>query len=285
MDTKNIDWNEVWKEKMDAQKRACPNTGPGSIWQEKESARRFWEMSLKNWTRMEKTMQGMALTSDSRVLDIGAGPGTLAIPLAEKVDHVTAVEPADGMVSVLRENIEAYGIENINCVHKDWEAVDSETDLYGPYDVVFASYSLGMKDIRASIRKMMEVSSGYIYLYWFAGETSWDMHSRMLWPSLHGCEYQQGPKVDVLYNVLYGLGIHPNMKVFPFEHIQSFASLDEAVENFKPNYAIMSEEQEGILRDYLNEILEKENGKLVHRGWSTRVKLWWKNRGRDDNKL
>jgi len=279
MDIENIDWNEVWKEKMDAQKRACPSTGAGSIWQEKESARRFWEMSLKNWVRMEKCIQGMALTPDSRVLDIGAGPGTLAIPLAEKVAHVTAVEPADGMVSVLRENIEAYGIENINCVHKDWEAVDSETDLYGPYDVVFASYSLGMKDIRASIRKMMEVSSGYIYLYWFAGETSWDMHSRKLWPSLHDCEYPQGPKVDVLYNVLYGLGIHPNMKVFPFEYIQSFASLDEAVENFKPNYAIMSEEQEGILRAYLDEILEKENGKLVHRGWSTRVKLWWKNMG------
>ncbi|WP_440956744.1 class I SAM-dependent methyltransferase [Methanosarcina sp. Mfa9] len=285
MDTKNIDWNEVWKEKMDAQKRACPNTGPGSIWQEKESARRFWEMSLKNWTRMEKTMQGMALTSDSRVLDIGAGPGTLAIPLAEKVAHVTAVEPAEGMMCVLKENMETYGIENVNCVYKDWEAVNAEMDLYGPYDVVFASYSLGMKDIRSSIRKMIDVSSGYIYLYWFAGGTSWDMHSRKLWPSLHGYEYQQGPKIDVLYNVLYDMGIYPNMEVFPFEHVQTFASLDEAVENFKPHYAVTSEEQEEILRAYLKELLEDENGNIVIRGWSTRVKLWWENRGREDNKL
>ena len=278
MDIKNIDWNEVWMQKMEAQKRASLNTDCESIWQKKESARRFWEMARKQKDRIEKTMQGMTLTPDSRVLDIGAGPGTLAIPIAEKVAHVTVVEPAEGMMGVLKENIETYGIENINCVYKDWEAVDAEMDLYGPYDVVFASYSLGMKDIRASIRKMMDVSSGYIYLYWFAGETSWDMHSRKLWPSLHGYEYQQGPKVDVLYNVLYDMGIYPEMEVFPFEHVQNFSSLDEAVENFKPSYAVGSEEQEEILRAYLKESLEEENGILVNRGWSTRVKLWWKNR-------
>lgn len=279
MDTKNIDWNEVWMQKMEAQKRACLDTDCGSIWKNKESARRFWEMSRNNGDRIEKTIREMALTPDSRVLDIGAGPGSLAIPLAERVAHVTAVEPAEGMMSVLKENLETYGIENINCVYKDWEAVGAEMDLYGPYDVVFASYSLGMKDIRASIRKMVEVSSGYIYLYWFAGETSWDMHSRKLWPSLHGYDYQQGPKVDVLYNVLYDMGIYPNMEVFPFEHVQSFASLDEAVENFKPHYAVTSEEQEEVLRNYLENVLEEESGVFVHRGWSTRVKLWWKNQG------
>jgi SAM-dependent methyltransferase len=279
MDAESIDWNEVWKERMESQNRECLNSGCGSIWQKKESARRFWERSRDNGARIEKTIQGMVLTPDSRVLDIGAGPGSLAIPLAERVAHVTAVEPAEGMMSVLKENLETYGIENINCVYKDWEAVDVEMDLYGPYEVVFASYSLGMKDIRASIRKMMDVSSGYIYLYWFAGETSWDMHSRKLWPSLHGYEYQQGPKVDVLYNVLYDMGIYPNMEVFPFEHVQSFASLDEAVDNFKPHYAVMSEEQGEILRAYLKESLEEKNGSLVNRGWSTRVKLWWENRG------
>lgn len=30
---------------------------------------------------------------------------------------------------------------------------------------------------------------------------SWDMYTRNLWLSLHGCEYRQGPKVDVLFNI------------------------------------------------------------------------------------
>jgi 16S rRNA A1518/A1519 N6-dimethyltransferase RsmA/KsgA/DIM1 with predicted DNA glycosylase/AP lyase activity len=37
------------------------------------------------------------------VPDIGAGPGTLAIPLAPRVKEITAVEPGAGMVSILQE--------------------------------------------------------------------------------------------------------------------------------------------------------------------------------------
>ena len=275
MDIKT-DWNEVWKSMMESQSKASVNTDCANMWKRKENARRFWEMSMKNRDRIEETISGMVLTPESRVLDIGAGPGSLSVPLAERVAHITAVEPAEGMMEILKENIETYALKNIDYVYKDWEAVDVSSDLCPPYDIVFASYSLGMKDIRTSIRKMMEVSSGYVYLYWFAGETSWDVHSQKLWHSLHGCEYRQGPKVDVLYNVLYDMGIYPNMKVFPFEHTNSFKNLEEAVEHFKPQYSAFSQEQEEILRSYLQEVLEEENGTLVQRGWSTRVKLWWK---------
>lgn len=275
MDIKT-DWNETWKSMMESQSKTSMNTDCANMWKRKENARRFWKMSLENRNRVEKTISGMALKPESRVLDIGAGPGSLSIPLAQRVKHVTAVEPAEGMMEVMKENIETYALKNIDCVYKDWEAVDVSSDLCPPYDIVFASYSLGMRDIRASIRKMVEVSSGYVYLYWFAGETSWDIHSRKLWPSLHGCEYRQGPKVDVLYNVLYDMGIYPNMKVFPFEHTNCFENLEEAVEHFKPQYSAFSPEQEEILRFYLQEVLEEEKGALVQRGWSTRVKLWWK---------
>lgn len=275
MDLK-IDWNELWKEKMELQSKTQVNTDCTNMWKSKKSAKRFWDMTQENKGRIEKTLAGMALTPDSRVLDIGAGPGSLAIPLAGRVAHVTAVEPAEGMMEVLKQNIETYGIRNIDCVYKDWESVDSGSDLCPPYDVVFASYSLGMKDIQASIQKMIDVSSGYVYLYWFAGDTSWDIHSRKLWPILHGCEYRQGPKTDVLYNVLYDMGIYPDMKVFPFEHNNRFENLEEAIEHFKLQYAVSSPEQEEILRSYLQEVLEEENGAFVQKGKSTRVKIWWK---------
>lgn len=275
MDLK-IDWNELWKEKMELQSKTKTNTDCTNMWKSQKSAKRFWDMTQENKGRVEKTLSGMALTPESRVLDIGAGPGSLAIPLAEMVAHVTAVEPAEGMMEILKQNMETYGARNIDCVYKDWETVDAGSDLCPPYDVVFASYSLGMKDIRASIQKMIDVSSGYVYLYWFAGDTSWDIHSRKLWPILHGCEYRQGPKADVLYNVLYDMGIYPNMKVFSFEHNNRFENIEEALEHFKPQYAVSSPEQEEILRSYLLDVLEEENGALVQKGKSTRVKMWWK---------
>lgn len=277
MDSQGIDWNKVWKDTLEKQLALNRNVDCSSIWHGEKNARQFWRMFQDDKARAvtEKRIKDLKLSPDSRVLDIGSGPGTLAIPIARQVAHVTAVEPSDGMMNVMQENIKEYGIENIDTVHKDWEAVDVRSDLSAPYDVVFASYSLGMKDIRASIRKMMDASSKYIYLYWFAGETSWDIHSRKLWPSLHGCEYQPAPKCDVLYNVLYDMEIYPNVSVFPFEHIHRYANFEEAVEDFKSYYNVTSDSQETVLRDYLEGILEPDNGNLIQRGWSTRVKMWW----------
>ena len=52
-----------------------------------------------------------------------AGPGTLAIPFARRVASVTAVEPAEGMVSVLKEKMVEEGVSDIDVVQKRWEDV------------------------------------------------------------------------------------------------------------------------------------------------------------------
>ena len=90
----------------------------------------------------------MNITHESRVLDIGAGPGTLAVPLSGVVQHVTAIEPAQGMVDCLQENIRISGIKNITVLTETWEDVDISKDINPPFDVVVASYSLGFPDLR-----------------------------------------------------------------------------------------------------------------------------------------
>ncbi|WP_242492677.1 class I SAM-dependent methyltransferase [Methanolobus psychrotolerans] len=202
MDPHTIDWSKVWTEQMKRHQQCSNRKECAAIWEEKENARKFWEMSLRdNQRRARETIRFLHITPHSRVLDIGAGPGTLAIPLAEKVKHVTAVEPSKGMIEVFEENIAEYACDNISIVKKRWEDIDVENDLDGPYDIIIASFSLGMPNISKAIKDMHAVSCGYIYLYWFAGETSWDIHSRKIWPQLHGTEYHITPKCDVLYNV------------------------------------------------------------------------------------
>ena len=82
---KDIDWNLVWESR--------------------ESAQALWNMCRQERSRIDKTILETDITEESHVLDIGAGPGTLAIPFAQKVAHVTAVEPAEGMCSVMREKM------------------------------------------------------------------------------------------------------------------------------------------------------------------------------------
>ncbi|NTV77374.1 MAG: class I SAM-dependent methyltransferase, partial [Methanothrix sp.] len=272
---KDIDWNEVWKSRTRGNRESSPGRDCARIWESRESALRFWNMCVANYHRTEMVIQGTDITPDSRVLDIGAGPGTLAIPFAGKVVHVTAVEPAEGMCSVLKEKMAEFGRENIDIVQKRWEDVDVARDLQPPFDVVIASFSLGMPDIRAAIEKMMQASSRYIYLYHFAGPTSWDRQWQELWQKLHGRAYQPGPKSDVLYNVLYQMGIYPNVSAFRLEHNQPYASLDEAVGALAPQAQAETEEQKAVLREYLRGAMREEDGTLVMPGSSIRVKMWW----------
>lgn len=271
----DIDWNEVWKSQMQKSRESSPGRDCARIWDSRESALRFWNMCQENKYRMEKTILGTDINAQSRVLDIGAGPGTLAIPFAQKVAHVTAIEPAEGMTSVLKEMMAKYGVKNVTAVQKRWEDVDVKEDLQPPYDVVIASFSLGMQDIRSAIEKMIAASSRYVYLYHFAGPTSWDLQWKELWPKLHGKEYQQGPKSDVLYNVLYQMGIYPHIRTFRLQHNQRYSSLEDALKALRPQAQVETEEQAAVLRDYLKSALKEENGSLVMPGSSVRVKMWW----------
>ena len=76
---------------------------------------------------------------------------------------------------------------------------------------------------------MIQASSRYIYLYHFAGTSTWGNMWKELWPWLHGWDYFPGPMSDVLYNVLYQMGIYPNITTFRMEHNQRHSTLDEAV--------------------------------------------------------
>jgi 16S rRNA G527 N7-methylase RsmG len=273
-----IDWNEVWKEQMTKHNEMNGGMDCASYWADEEEARNYWKMLKGENDLIENLILGMKIDSTSRVLDIGAGPGTLALPFSKKAAHVTAVEPSASMASVLRGNIEEYGINNIDCVQKRWEEVDIERDLKAPYDMVIASFSLGMTDIKAAIQKMMEASSKYVYLAWFAGEPSWDGHYRELSSILYGnVAYHPMPKSDVLFNLLYQMSIYPNVRVFPFEMFHRFPSFEDAVDYFGGQFRATTDNQKSALRDNLPQILEKDGDSWALRHYSLNMMIWWEN--------
>ncbi len=188
----SIDWNAVWKDLSEKNIECRGSGGCAAIWESKEKARTYLERSQEEPEQTRCTIDGLPVKIESTVLDIGAGPGVLAVPLARRVARVTAVEPAAGMAEVMTEYARGEGVSNLSIVRKRWEDGDPAADLDGPYDIVIASYSLGMPDIRAAIEKMCEASSRWVYLFWFAGTTSWEQGMLDLWPRLHGKEYRRG---------------------------------------------------------------------------------------------
>jgi SAM-dependent methyltransferase len=276
-DISTIDWNQVWKEQMQERNSLTNGRAREDKWKDPEECRKFdRRVKEDNWKRSREMISRMDLSKKSRILDIGAGPGTLAIPLAQSIEHVTALEPSDAMLSCLKENIRAYGLDNIKIVRKTWEEADITKDLSPPYDLVIASYAVGFEDLREALQKMNDASSKYVYIYWFADSSPWEKNYAELWEKLHGVPYRRMGKYNVIYNLLYQMGIMANVDIYAEESTDRFASLDDAVADQRAGFNITDERQEAILREFLQGRMLFENGKYVLRGMSHRARIWWK---------
>ena len=99
--------------------------------------------------------------------------------------------------------------------------------------------------------------------------------SRERWPFLHGASFASSPKCDILYNVLYSMGIYPNIETFPLRHTNRFTDLNEAINHFASKCIAVTGEQKEVLGRYLEEHAGLEEGDIVVPGHSTRVKIWW----------
>ena len=98
------------------------------------------------------------LNKDFEVLEIGPGPGTLTIPLSEKVRKITCVEASKTNLQILMENLRAKEIKNFELINEYWEKAKIESS----FDLVVCSHFLWMvEDLEEHLGRMEQFSSRY----------------------------------------------------------------------------------------------------------------------------
>jgi len=101
---------------------------------------------------------GNILNKDFEVLEIGSGPGTLTIPLSEKVKKITCIEASKANLEILKANLEEEGIENVELINEYWEKAKIENS----FDLVVCSHFLWqVKDIEEHLKRMENASKRY----------------------------------------------------------------------------------------------------------------------------
>lgn len=100
---------------------------------------------------IEDFIARLDLSGASTLLDVGCGPGTLALPLANRLHRIVALDYSAGMLKSLSERAQTKGITNIETRHLAWA---DEWIGVPVCDVAIASRSTTVADLGAALAKL-----------------------------------------------------------------------------------------------------------------------------------
>ncbi|MCX6012436.1 MAG: methyltransferase domain-containing protein [Chloroflexi bacterium] len=233
--TEDTDWAKAWSERIERSGLQANLDRLGIPLEEFWKRYHTWQDILRESGYPGKLLEHVKerINTDSSILDIGAGAGTFAIPLAQSARLVTAVESSPEQISRLQERVNKENVLNITIVHKRWEGIDL-TEI-GDHDLVLASYCFQMKDIKSALEKMYMAASKYLVLIHTAGHD--------LLKYLSGTGFETGPDYTYLFNILQQSGYRAYIEIITRNYS---IPLDIQMEMFSYNPGLDAEQRKNL---------------------------------------
>lgn len=238
------DYAQIWREQIRGR------IGKGNQYDD-PSAAASYDASETIWQDGYYRVSLLPLSGTDTVLDIGCGPGVLAIPMAKRVSSVTALDSSAAMLERLALHCREEKLANITPVHSRWE--DTDEEALGMYDYITASYCLFMPDIEAAIIKMDRMARKKVFLYWFCGTTGWEKPAHELMPLINGKTAYEAPKSDLIYGVLSQLGISPEItRMDKYRFDKDFADRESAMTHVRNQLGVVGSEYDSLTSAYID---------------------------------
>ncbi|MEP7361219.1 MAG: class I SAM-dependent methyltransferase [Chloroflexota bacterium] len=154
-------------------------------------------------------------------LDVGAGGGRYALPLALRVRQVVTIDPSASMLGALREDAAANGISNVETIDGRWPMADPPAG-----DVaLMAHVGYDIEQIGQFVDQLESQASRLCVAV--MGESSMQTSATLFWEQIHGEPRVRLPALPEFLTLLTARGrlaeITLTDRVPP-----SFATLDEA---------------------------------------------------------
>lgn len=263
----DIDWAELRANAF--AEKGWRNKGPKE-WDTKATS---FAARNKSASYIDLFLALLPLEPTMSVLDVGSGPGTLAIPIAGKVRSVTAIDFSRGMLEALNNLASEEKITNITTIHCAWED-DWQAKGIHRHDIAIASRAMGVQDLEAALKKINAYATKYVFLSDRIGATPFDEAAF----AAVGRPFTAGPDYIYTVNILYTLGIHPHIAVLTLDRELTFCSLEEALKSYSWMFNDITADETIALENYLQEqIVKKDYNQLTLRReapprWAV---IWW----------
>lgn len=243
---RDIDWNSLWQESR--KQRTCKAKG-STDWDKKAPsfARRNRRASY-----VDRFVELIGPEAADTILDVGCGPGTLALPLAKQARQVTALDYSAGMLAELQREATAANIGNIKTMQLAWED-DWQGAGVVPHDIVVASRSLSVDDLAAALRKLNDFSLKKVYISDRVGTGPFDPEVFMA----IGRPFDPGPDFIYTFNILHQMGIHARVDYIDAEYQGVYETREEAVDSCLWMLEDLTPEEEEKFNRFIGEKIQR----------------------------
>ena len=267
---KELNWREVWEEMQKQRMRPLKITFDPKF--RAKFAEDYSEMAkYKNYEYGREVTEALSEIADKNfeVLEIGAGPGTLTIPLAKRVRKIVAVESSETAVKYLRRNMKESRIENVEIMNENWLEVDGR-EIKDKFNLVICSHFLWqMKDLEKHLKKMEHASIEYCAVIQPAGR---DEMIKEMWTKITGESYRGEfePDADYFaYLILRQWGRLINVRIMNYSVERNFEQEVRYIASFMGKYVEVDAYVMETIEQYVSE-------KDLCKGRQSAVVMWWR---------
>jgi SAM-dependent methyltransferase len=242
----------------------------------------FWNKLKAGWYRRGLDYSDMAATivpiilgraeGARSVLDVGAGCGSLALPLGKAGLRVTALDPSKAMLDILAEDARKEGLKNIKPVQAGWGEVELKR-----HDVVLcANVPVLLKGSESFLAEACDAARKYVFIIESADPGGDKFYYKELYPLIWGKPFPKRDDYLRTYTTLHSMGIFANVELVEYDFDQPFDDITEALGFWKEYMGIVTEEHDAKLREYLDSKLVKKKGVLLARFHKKAAVMWWR---------
>ena len=156
-------------------------------------------------------VEALDLTGCSTLLDVGCGPGTIALAVANRLEHVYGLDYSPGMLRAFAEQAAARGLTSVTPILRAWNDDWSDVPVC---DVVVASRSTAVPDLEAAVLKLDSKARQRVYMSYPAdGDQPGDDVRRLI-----GRADAPAPDYLCVVGILHDLGLHPTLSYLMAEN-------------------------------------------------------------------